>query len=54
MGWGVMFKPEAGPLLRTCKGKGRGSFCKGGPSDCGAPEFGGGALGGGVGAGLVF
>ena len=70
-------KRGAGPLLGPPR-KGRGSTLKGGPLECGVPEFGGralsegvwvgfrpsllegvsecrgGALGGGVGAGLGF
>ena len=43
-----MFKHGAGPLLRTCPQKGRGSMLKGGPLECGVPEFGGRALSEGV------
>ena len=42
--WGVTFKHGAGPLLRTCSWKARGSTWKGGPLECGVPEFGGRAL----------
>ena len=58
----VTFEPGAGPRQVTfqcaavlCLGavwKGRGSMSKGGPLECGVPEFGGRALGGGVGVGL--
>ena len=37
----------AGPLLGPVQ-KGRGSMSKGGPLECGVPEFGGKALGEGV------
>ena len=49
MWMGVTFERGAGPLLRTCTRKGRGSTSKKGlQSVCGVPEFGGKALGEGV------
>ena len=50
---GVTFEHGAGPLLRTCLRKGRGSTSKGGPLECGVlecgvPESGGRALSEGV------
>ena len=44
---GATFKHGAGPLVRTWQ-EGRGSKWKGGPLECGVPEFGGRALGEGV------
>ena len=54
-GWGVMFEPWAGSRRGLSLGpaqKGRGSAWKGGPLECGVPEFGGGALSEAVWAGF--